>query len=124
MTSTVNVGKFVGAEKVVQYFGSKSIAYKAGMQYLASLEVDSAAYEAYNGENPVAEMQGVDEIIHIMRTVGKMGNSGNCPKLRKEIQARIDANGVQPSTGSTAAPEPDQASIEDGSGDGDDSESV
>lgn len=87
MSSKLNVAKLIGAEKVVDLLGDKSIAHDVGEKYLESLDVTEQDYISYQHDNPRGELLGVDEVMKVMREAG-LRNIGTAASVRKEINER------------------------------------
>lgn len=91
MSSKLNVAKLIGAEKVVDLLGDKSIAHDVGEKYLESLDVIESEYTGYLNDNPRGELLGVDEVMKVMREAG-LRNIGMAASVRKEINERTSSS--------------------------------
>lgn len=80
-----NAAKAAGAQQVVDLLGNHP-ATPTARKFVASL---GGVQDDYTGDNPVAEMDGVDEILSYCRNnTGYF--MGNAPGIRNAIQERID----------------------------------
>lgn len=85
-----NAAKATGAQQVIDLLGNHP-ATQTARKYVISL---GGVQDEYNNDDPVSEMQGVDEVLEYTR--GQTGMFlGNAPSIRTAIQERIDVAGRQ-----------------------------
>ncbi len=85
-----NAAKAAGAQQVIDLFGNHP-ATQTAREFVISL---GGVQPDYVNDDPVSEMQGVDEVLKYTREHTGMF-LGNAPSIRTAIQERIDVAGRQ-----------------------------